>query len=74
MISSCASVARKQVSHSYVIGRGSSLHVLWHFLLGTRDIPGTELGEASLSVLHQLRWWARKMWLSQALCGFKSPA
>ena len=29
---------------------------------------------ASLTVLHQLHWWARKMWLPQALCGFKSPA
>ena len=29
---------------------------------------------ASLTVLHQLHWWARTMWLPQALCGFKSPA
>lgn len=37
------------------------------------DIPGSELGEAFLSVLHQLHWWAKKMWLPQALCGLNHP-
>lgn len=34
----------------------------------------TELAEVSLTVLHQLRWWAREMRLPRALCSFKSPA
>lgn len=34
----------------------------------------TELDEVSLTVLHQLRWWAREMRLPRALCSFKSPA